>query len=121
MEEPVHVAEALHRAAEAEDEPGGARDEALPAERAGSPVRKVKVIFVCAMASVHGATLHWFLASSATPFNGTLTPSSGIANVWEASSGFISVNGFPSTAGSPTSPCGLPQNGLRRPVAVSNW
>src|SRR5205085_729890 len=44
------------------------------------PVRIVKTTVVWASASVHGATLHWFFALSATPFSGTLTPKSGIAN-----------------------------------------
>src|SRR5207237_5322753 len=37
VEEPVHVAEALHRTAEAKDESGGAGHEALPAEGATLP------------------------------------------------------------------------------------
>ena len=76
---------------------------------------------VCASASVHGATLHWFLASSATPSSGTLTPRSGIANVCEARSGSSVGVGLPSIVITPTMPRGPPQYGLRSPVAVSYW
>src|SRR5581483_11274215 len=83
------------------------------------PVRNVNVTVVCASASVHGATLHWFFALSATPLSGTLTPRSGIANVCEARSGSSVGVGFPSTFIRPTIPRGPPQYGLRSPVAVS--
>ncbi len=52
---------------------------------------------LCACASVHGVTAHWFLASSAMPTSGTLTPRSGIVNVCEASSGLSTLSGFPFT------------------------
>ena len=85
------------------------------------PVLKVKVIVLCASARVQGATLHWFFALSATPLRGTVTPSSGIANVCEARSGFKIGIGLPLTFARPMIPSGRPQNGLRRPVAVSYW
>jgi hypothetical protein len=65
-------------------------------------------------------TLHWFLALSGTPFSGTVTPRSGIAKVCEARSGFSFLSGLPSTIiVPPMIPSGRPQNGFRRPVAVS--
>src|SRR5204863_5460526 len=85
------------------------------------PVRMVNVIVVCACANVHGATLHWFFASSATPFSGTLTPRSGTAKVCDARSGSSVGVGLPSTVISPTIPRGPPQYGFRSPVAVSYW
>ena len=47
--------------------------------------------------SVQGATLHWFFASSATPLSGTVRPSSGTANVWDARSGSRTFRVLPST------------------------
>ena len=70
----VHVADRLHRAAEAVDEAGGAGHEALPAVMALLPVRNVNVTVSCASSSEHGAKSHCFLASSSTPWSGTITP-----------------------------------------------
>ena len=70
----------------------------------------------------NNGTAHWFGALSPTPFSGTLTPRSGIANVCEARSGSRFLSGFPSTViVLLTMPRGCPQNGFRRPVAVSYW
>src|SRR5579859_2029319 len=85
------------------------------------PVRMVNVLVLCASLSVHGATLHWFFALLATPFNGTLTPRSGTANVCDARLGSSVGTGFPLTPIRPTIPRGPPQYGLRSPVAVSYW
>src|SRR5436305_10541719 len=85
------------------------------------PVLKVNTIVLCASASVHGATLHWFGALSPTPLSGTLTPSSGIANVCEVRLGSRVLGGFPFTVSGPTVPWNPPQHGLRSPVAVSYW
>ena len=80
------------------------------------------MIVLCASASVHGATAHWFLALSATPISGTLTPRSGIVNVCDARSGFRTRSGLPFTIIlPPRMPRGWPRNGLRRPLSPSYW
>ena len=81
------------------------------------------MIVLCAIVfGSQGAKSHWFLALSATPFSGTVTPRSGIAKVCEARSGLSFLSCLPSTVMVPPMvPSGRPQNGLRRPVAVSNW
>ena len=80
------------------------------------------MIVLCASASVHGVTAHWFLASSATPSSGTLTPRSGIVNVCDAASGFSTFSCLPLTViVPPMIPRGWPRNGLRRPLSPSYW
>jgi hypothetical protein len=84
------------------------------------PVLKLKVIVLWASAKVQGATLHWFFALSAIPLSGTLTPSSGIANVCDARSvqdrDRLAVHG-----GLADDPERSPRMDCRRPVAVSHW
>src|SRR5262252_5484846 len=60
---------------------------------------------------------HWFGASSATPKIGTLIPSPGTANVWDAVAGSIALIVLPSTwIVPPSTPRGFDHSGLRRPL-----
>jgi len=98
----------------------GARHEALPAEAAGLPVRKVKLTVSWSWLSVHGAAAQGFFAVAGTPGSGTLTPNCAIANTCDALFGSIATAGFPLIMRlEPTTPCASEMNGLRRPEAPS--
>jgi hypothetical protein len=120
VKEPVYVAEALNRAAETEDEDGGAGNEALPPENVALSGPEGEGDRVVGLGECAGATLHWFFALSAIPLSGTLTPSSGIANVCDARSvqdrDRLAVHG-----GLADDPERSPRMDCRRPVAVSYW
>ena len=73
LDEAVHVADGLHRAAQALDEPGRAGDEALPAVQARPRRAERERDRLVVVLSEHGALAHGFLALSGTPSSGTET------------------------------------------------
>ena len=96
VEEAVHVADRLHRSAEAVEEAGRAGHEALPAVAPALPVRIMKVIGLVGLVerAGHLRRTGWGRLP-ATPWIGTMIPICGTAKVCEAASGAMFFTVFP--------------------------